>query len=69
MRFDYKDFDSKVGGRSKATYISPWAYVYYTVRDDSAPDDYEKNPNQGIDQKFWISLTRFMKRLITWIKI
>lgn len=52
MRFDYKDFDSKVGGRSKATYISPWAYVYYTVRDDSAPDDYEKNPNQGIDQKF-----------------
>lgn len=52
MRFDYKDSDSKVGGRSKATYISPWAYVYYTVRDDSAPDDYEKNPNKGIDQKF-----------------
>lgn len=52
MRFDYKDFESKSGGRNRATYISPWAYVYYTVRDDSAPDDYEDNPNQGIDQKF-----------------
>lgn len=52
MRYSYNDFNSKVGGRNRASYISPWAYVYYTVRDDSAPDDYENNPNQGIDQKF-----------------
>lgn len=52
MRFSYNDAESKFGGRSKAVYISPWAYVYYTVSDDSAPAGYEKNPNQGIDKKF-----------------
>lgn len=53
MHFPNKTPDEQAGGRHRAAYISPWAYVYYTVPDDSAPEDYEKNPNQGIDQKFY----------------
>lgn len=53
MRFDRNDQEAKVGGRNRASYVSPWAYVYYTTPDDSAPDGYVDNPNQGIDQKFW----------------
>lgn len=52
MRFTRNDFSGSVGGRNKATFISPWAYVYYTTKDDTAPPEYEENPNQGIDQKF-----------------
>lgn len=52
MRFDRRTDSDKVGGRNRANYVSPWAYVYYTTPDDTAPDGYDKNPNQGIDQKF-----------------
>lgn len=52
MRFGSSSLSDSFGGRNRASYISPWAYVYYTVRDDAAPEDYEKNPNTGIDQKF-----------------
>lgn len=52
MRFDRKTPNDQFGGRNRANYVSPWAYVYYTTPDDSAPAGYEKNPNQGIDQKF-----------------
>lgn len=50
MRF--KKSEDVYGGRGRANYVSPWAYVYYTVSDDSAPDGYVDNPNQGIDKKF-----------------
>ncbi|PEH49564.1 hypothetical protein [Enterococcus faecium] len=52
MRFDNKKDDGFIGGRTRATFISAWAYVYYTVDDDSAPDEYDNNPNIGIDIKF-----------------
>ncbi|HFJ7568950.1 TPA: hypothetical protein ACGVV9_001712 [Enterococcus faecium] len=52
MRFERSDNEGKFGGRNKASYISPWAYVYYTKPDDSAPPGYEDNPNQGIDKEF-----------------
>lgn len=52
MRFSSASLGDSFGGRNRASFISPWAYVYYTVRDDTAPPEYEKNPNQGIDQKF-----------------
>lgn len=53
MRFKRETLEEQQGGRTRAYYISPWAYVYYTVPDDSAPPGYEDNPNQGIDQEFW----------------
>lgn len=52
MRFSTATLNDSFGGRNRASFISPWAYVYYTVRDDTAPDEYENNPNVGIDQKF-----------------
>lgn len=51
MRFDRSNYSGQVGGRNKAAYVGKWSYVYYTTNDDSAPKDYDKNPNQGIDKK------------------
>ncbi|MGG5368358.1 hypothetical protein [Enterococcus sp. DIV0240a] len=52
MHFDNKKDPGFTGGQTRASFISAWAYVYYTVDDDSAPDEYDNNPNIGIDIKF-----------------
>lgn len=63
MRFDRKNDSDKYGGRNRATYISPWAYVYYTKTDDSAPDGYDKNPVTGIDQEFWDIINNLQQQI------
>lgn len=63
MRFDNQKDDGFTGGRTRASFISAWAYVYYTIDDDDAPDGYDKNPNVGIDIKFDDIINNLQKQI------
>lgn len=63
MRFPRSTNSDKYGGRNRASYVSPWAYVYYTKPDDTAPDGYDKNPVTGIDQEFWDIINNLQEQI------
>lgn len=63
MIFSNSTESEKYGGRTKAVKITPWAYVYYTKKDDSAPEDYKPNPVPGIDKEFWDIINNLQQQI------
>lgn len=63
MIFSNSKEEDRTGGRTKAAKITPWAYVYYTKKDDSAPEGYDPNPVLGIDQEFWDIINNLQEQI------